>query len=82
MEQSRNTADLTEALNAVEKAVEHIRDEQDYYILDTKVRILLKLKRDNEAFAIVKQVLAEVPEFGDFQDFYDNARYQRWLAKQ
>lgn len=82
MKLAKSKKDLLTALDNVEYAVENIESPEHYYILDTKVRILLKLKRDNEAFAIVKEVLDEVPDFGDFQDFKTNKAYKQWLAKQ
>ncbi len=79
MERATNNADLNKALTIANKTEPYIRDEKDYYILDTKVRILLKLKKEAEAFEIVKDVLSENPDFGDFQNFYDNKNYKTWL---
>jgi hypothetical protein len=44
---------------------------EDYYILDTKVRILLKLGRHDEAYQIAREVLQQEPTFIDFQDMKD-----------
>jgi hypothetical protein len=79
MESAINNAVLKKALTIVNKTEAYIRDEKDYYILDTKVRILLKLKKEAKAFEIVKNVLSENPDFGDFQNFYDNNKYKTWL---
>jgi hypothetical protein len=79
MESATNNADLNKALTIANKTEPYIRDEKDFYILDTKVRILLKLKKEAEAFEIVKDVLSENPNFGDFQNFYDNKNYKTWL---
>ena len=77
-EESDNETQLLKALEAVDKAEQYIRGVEDYYIYDTKVRVLLKLKRQQEAYAIVKQVLDEEPGFGGFQDFSANAAYSQW----
>jgi tetratricopeptide (TPR) repeat protein len=61
-----------EALSTIEKAVAYVRGAEDYYILDTKVRILLKLGRDDEAYQIVREVLQQEPNFIDFQDLKDH----------
>lgn len=82
MELAKNNQELETALDNVEYAVEYVESPEHYYILDTKVRILLKLKRQQAAFAIVKEVLDAYPDFGDFQDFYDNQAYKQWLNNQ
>lgn len=72
---------LEEALMIVSKAENYIRDESHYFILDTKVRILLKLNQKQQAFEIVKPILNEVPSFRDFQDFHSNEAFQLWLKQ-
>ncbi len=69
---------LGEALEVIERTEEHIKGREHYFILDTKVRILLKLGRRDEAFKIVRNVLGEVPDFGDFADLRDNQEYLSW----
>ncbi len=82
------TAELETALAWAEKAEKNIRDEADYYILDTRVRILLRLGRPEDAYRIVYRVLQEDPEFTDFQDFIESTEdgdnslhreYVKWL---
>jgi tetratricopeptide (TPR) repeat protein len=68
LKRGKSQAEWQQALSTVEKAVSHIRGVEDYYVLDTKVRILLKLGRKREAYKIVREVLKEVPDFTDFQD--------------
>jgi tetratricopeptide (TPR) repeat protein len=68
-----------EALAFITKAESYIRDSEDYYILDTKVRILLKLDRIDEGFEIVREVLKEAPDFEDFQDIKQDQDYLTWL---
>jgi hypothetical protein len=70
--------ELESALAWAGVAEQHIRNEDDYYILDTKVRILLRLGRTEAAYRIVFKVLQEDPEFGDFQDLIDDDDYQAW----
>ncbi|KOY86717.1 hypothetical protein AD998_11680 [bacterium 336/3] len=52
------------------------------YIHDTKVRLLLKLNRHEEAFPIVYQTLKEHTYFNDFDDLKKHADYLKWLEKQ
>lgn len=66
------------ALGYAEAALEYARDE-DKWLQDTYVRVLINLKQTDKAFAIVKTVLEEDPDFGDFQDFLGNENYLRWL---
>jgi len=66
------------ALAYIEAALSHAREE-DAYLNDTYVRILLNLGEQDRAFAIVKQLLEEQPDFSDFQDFLTNEEYASWL---
>ncbi|HTR55337.1 MAG TPA: leucine-rich repeat domain-containing protein [Kofleriaceae bacterium] len=70
---------LDRALSVVERALSVGGDRG--YIFDTKVRILLKAGREREAYAIVDSILAEDPEFKDFQDLKSSPAYLDWLAK-
>jgi len=74
--------DLEKALDIIAKAVEFVSAEHHYFIYDTQVRILLKMKQKEEAYRIVKRTLALAPDFEDFKDFKANADYQEWLIKQ
>jgi len=75
-----NKSQLEKALKLVTKTESHIRGKQDFFIYDTKVRLMMKLKRQTEAFKIVKTVLAKAPGFGDFQDFNKNKAYLNWKS--
>ncbi len=79
MELTDDKAELEKALEIINKTEVYMGSEENYYILDTKVRVLMKLKKQQEAFEIVEKVLDEIPDFGDFQDFYENDDYQKWL---
>lgn len=70
---------LEEALDVIEETEGYVEGSEHYYILDTKVRILLKLGRQEDAFEIVKTVLEEVPEFQDFADLRKDPKYLAWL---
>lgn len=74
-------AELAKANTVVSEAIDYIRGPQDYYIYDTLVRILLKQEKHEQAYQIVKEVLAEVPDFRDFQDLKSDTGYLSWLAK-
>jgi Leucine-rich repeat (LRR) protein len=74
-------AELEKALAIVQKGVDYIEREAHYYIYDTQVRILLKLERKEEAYQIVKRILALSPDFGDFQDIKQGTDYNNWLAR-
>lgn len=75
----KNTKILQEALSIVEKSCQYIEGESHYFILDTKVRILLLLGQKEEAYAIIKRILSQLPSFGDFQDFKKNKNYLAWV---
>ncbi|MBW1809379.1 MAG: hypothetical protein JRJ87_14385 [Deltaproteobacteria bacterium] len=47
--------------------------------LDTKLRCLLKLDRQTEAFAIVRWVEAVHPDWPDFEDLRSRHDYRQWL---
>ncbi len=69
---------LAEALHFAEMAEANMVEAGHHFILDTKVRILLRLGRKEEAFEIVEQVLDEDSDFADFQDFLSNEEFRRW----
>ena len=72
---------LEEALTYVNRAIECMRGDEDDFIFDTKVRILLKMKKTDEAYTVVKSVLAKDSDFGDFQDIKNSSEYNQWLNK-
>jgi hypothetical protein len=76
-----NEALLAEALILAKQATDHVQNESQYWAYDTEVRILLGLKRENEAWPIVGKVLDEVPDFAEFSDLREDARYRAWLAR-
>ncbi len=72
---------LAAAYEVIERGVAHVRGPEDYYALDTQVRILLAMGRKDEAYEIVAAVLAEDESFRDFQDLAASADYRAWIAK-
>jgi tetratricopeptide (TPR) repeat protein len=75
-------ASLEEALKLARKATDLVQDQSQYSAYDTEVRILLALKREDEAWPIVRKVLAETPDFADFHDLLVDPRYRAWRTKQ
>lgn len=66
-----------QALEIIQSALSFARDE-DLFMLDTYVRVLLNLGQAEQAYTIVKQTLEENPDFGDFQEFKHNHTYLSW----
>lgn len=50
-------------------------------IRDTKVRALLALGRADEAYAIVREVLARAPDFETFADLAASPAYRAWCGR-
>ena len=50
-------------------------------IRDTKVRALLALGRADEAYAIVREVLARAPDFQTFADLAASPEYRAWCER-
>ena len=71
-------SDPQRALPYIEAALKYARDE-DLWINDTYVRVLLNLDQQAKAFALIKSTLNGDPDFGDFQEFYEDSAYQDWL---
>ena len=90
--QAKDTAKYERSLKNIEKSLfykklpaTHKRKfskDAPSYVEDTKVRLLLLMNRENEAFEIVKSCLALAPDFSDFQDFKNNKKYLEWLKNQ
>ncbi len=78
-------AKLEQGLEWIEKSLAH-RSKTDckdiaHYSDDTKVRLLLALNRQEEAYPIVKWALGKDKNFKDFQDFKSDKNYLEWLKK-
>ena len=72
-------SNLEKALVIIDKGIQRAsRGEEDNYMLDTKVRILLKMGKKQEAWRIVAEVLDKDAEFGDFQDIRQDPEYRAW----
>jgi len=70
---------LIAALKTIDQALEFTPYQLGYQ--DTRVRILLDLGREDEAFEIVRWVLALMPQQMDFQDHKSDRRYLSWLKE-
>lgn len=53
---------------------------QHLFLRDTKVRLLLAMKRDADAWPIVENTLAIDKDFVHFKDLENDERYKKWLA--
>lgn len=71
---------LQKALEIIDRGVKHIDNTSQYFVYDTKVRILLKLGMEQQAWEIVKTCLKNDPDFNDFADLRNDPRYTAWLA--
>lgn len=81
-ENTTDKAVLEEALVYASRAAQYIDGSQHHFILDTQVRVLLKLGRQEEAYPIVARTLAHHPAFADFQDLKQDNDYLQWVAMQ
>ena len=69
---------LEEALEYAKRGSEFADDPRYWYVVDTQVRILMKLKRTEEAYQIVYKILRQDPKFSDFQNFKTDPGYLKW----
>lgn len=77
-EHSDSTDELERALETISLGCNYIDSPDYFYAFDTKVRILLKLGRKEEAFKIVFTCLQQLPNFSDFSDIKKQKEYQDW----
>lgn len=71
-------SELEKALEIISQGCCYVESPDYYYVLDTKVRILLKLGRKEEAFHIVYDCLRQAPAFADFADIKKDNEYREW----
>ncbi len=76
-EQTSSKAKLEAALELINLGCQYVKD-QHFYVYDTKVRILMKLKRKEEAFEVVYKTLLKDSSFYDFKGFKKNKAYLEW----
>lgn len=69
---------LEAALAQVEKGDQQADRDSLSYIKDTRVRLLLKLNRPFEAYAVVREVLAKNKKSAYFQDLKKDPAFQAW----
>ncbi|ELW2865569.1 hypothetical protein QMI71_003933 [Salmonella enterica] len=70
--------ELEQALETISHGCSYIDSPDYFYAFDTKVRILLKLGRKEDAFKIVFSCLQQCPDFSDFSDIKKKKEYQDW----
>ena len=81
MEAAKSDGDLDRALSVVNRALAFADEPQYDFIRDTKVRVLLKMGREHDAFVIVDTVLTRDPSFDDFGDIAEGDAFVAWRAK-
>jgi hypothetical protein len=73
---------LEEALAIMEKGFVQSNWYQFSYLKDTKVRLLIKMGREEEAYAIVLEGLRHNADHADFRDLKTDEKYLQWLQKE
>jgi len=71
-------ASLQKALEIIDRGCAYSDEPNYFYLWDTKVRILLKMGRIDEAYRIVDRILTISPEFSDFQEFKKHRDFLEW----
>lgn len=77
--EEEDSTKLTAALEVLEKGFKWFNWNHLKYIKNTKVRLLLKLGRKDEAFAIIKEAFEKYPDYEDFSDLKTNEEYITWI---
>jgi LAS superfamily LD-carboxypeptidase LdcB len=67
-----------EALRYINKSTKFIVGFEDYHLLETKVKVLFKLKRDSDAYQIINDVLSKYPTYYNFQNYLSNKSFINW----
>ncbi|HLO52909.1 MAG TPA: SMI1/KNR4 family protein [Saprospiraceae bacterium] len=84
-EKSENKAVLEKALENINTALSITspidKDEYMNAYMDTKVRILLKLNRNNEAYSTARIALKSDPLFRDLRDIKESEGYKNYLTQ-
>mgnify|MGYP006077636761 CR=1 FL=1 len=82
LETSSEQNDLLTAVSMIDEATDEVlnvyRHDDLRYLLDIKVRLLLKLKRIDEACLLAQNVLAKDDTFADFQDIKTSKEFKAW----
>lgn len=76
-----DTGKLEEAFSLLERGFNIYNRQRHKYLEDTKARLLLKMGRPDEAYAIVGAALKRDKNDPDFQDLKSDATYLSWAAK-
>jgi hypothetical protein len=77
--------DLSEALEHINAAIEDLdyssEDGTHAVVLENKVKILLTLERNDDAYAVVYQMHRGFPELPFFKQLTQTLEYQKWDAE-
>lgn len=77
--EEQDTDKLAAVLKIVEKGYLLVDRPEFRYLLDTYIRLLLKLERPLDAYPIVRDTLEDDPDFADFTDLKTDTQYLAWL---
>ncbi len=81
MLESDESETLEEALALTDLGIGYTNETDNPEIYDTKVRILLKLGRSDEAYLIVRKVLSVNASVQDFDDIRSSAAYKKFILE-
>jgi len=73
--------EFEEGLEYIDLAIAVPDIKANHPIKDTKVRLLLKLERHDEAYFMTRDILSQDPTFADIKDIKDSEGYQAWLER-
>jgi tetratricopeptide (TPR) repeat protein len=78
VQEEQDPAKMEEALAVVEQGVKISNWYDLKYIVNTYVRLLLKLGRSDDAYTLVGEAFRIEPNYADFQDLKKDAQYISW----
>ncbi|MEN7551723.1 hypothetical protein AAG747_27655 [Rapidithrix thailandica] len=79
LQKAKTPENLETALGFAEMACSYVESPEYFYVIDTKVRILLALDRKETAYEVIRVTLIKDRDFGDFQEFKSDPDYLQWL---
>ncbi|SEW34588.1 hypothetical protein SAMN05428988_4167 [Chitinophaga sp. YR573] len=79
--EEQDTSKLEVALEILEKGFSWSNWNHLRYIKNTKVRLLLKLGKKDEAFLIVEEAFKQDPGYEDFRDLKTDVQYTSWVKE-
>lgn len=78
---TENGPELEHLLEVISTGCQYVEDPSHFFMLDTKIRILLKLGRIDEAYHIVYDCLKADKYFSDLDDIKRDRAYIEWRNK-